>query len=60
MGVWVTIWVVLMMFWLFFGTYIAWEPARPHIVGNTIIPWLCVLILGLVLFGAIPGATIPR
>ena len=57
MSVWVVIWVVLMMFWLFFGCYTCWEPQKPHLVAATIIPWLCVLILGLILFGAIsPGA----
>lgn len=54
--IWVVIWVVLMMFWLFFGAYTNWDPARPVVLGTTLIPWLCVLILGLVLFGAVtPG-----
>ncbi len=53
MGIWVTIWVVLMIFWLFFGCWSTWDAARPVGVGTTIIPWLCVLILGLILFGAI-------
>lgn len=56
MTVWVVVWVVLMMLWLFHGCYYTWEPARPVLLGNTLIPWLAVLILGLVLFGAIsPG-----
>lgn len=54
MSVWLVIWVVLMMFWLFFGCYSYWEPARPHLLGNTLIPWLCVLILGLSIFGGLP------
>jgi hypothetical protein len=45
-----TIFVVLMMFWLFFGSYLSWDPARPYGLGNTIIPWLCVAILGFVVF----------
>lgn len=53
MTIWVVIWVVLMMFWLFFGCYSGWEPAKPYLLGNTIVPWLCVLILGLVIFGAV-------
>ncbi len=58
MTVWVVVWVVLMMFWLFFGCYVCWEPSKPHVcLGGTIIPWLCVLILGLVLFGAISPGT---
>jgi hypothetical protein len=56
MTVWVVIWVCLMMFWLFGGCYWTWDPARPHVLGNTLIPWLCVLIIGLVVFGAVsPG-----
>jgi hypothetical protein len=58
MTVWVVIWVVLMMFWLFFGCWWTWEPQRPAALGSTIIPWLCVLILGLILFGAIPPGPI--
>lgn len=51
--IWVVIWVVLMMFWLFFGTYMSYDKDRPYGVGTTIIPWACVLILGLVIFGAV-------
>ncbi len=59
MTVWVVIWVVLMMFWLFYGGYIAYDPARPLHLGGTLIPWLCVLILGLIIFGAIsPGPVV--
>lgn len=54
--IWLVIWVVLMLFWLFFGCYSTWDAAKPAGVGTTVIPWLCVLILGLVLFGAFnPG-----
>jgi hypothetical protein len=52
--IYIVIWTVLMMFWLFFGCYTSWDPARPAVLGNTLIPWLCVLIIGLVLFGALP------
>jgi hypothetical protein len=56
MTVWVVVWVVLMMFWLFFGCWWGWNPAAPAGLGNTLIPWLCVLILGLIVFGAVnPG-----
>jgi hypothetical protein len=48
----VVVWVVLMMFWLLFGCYWTYSKEAPAGVGNTIIPWVCVLILGLVLFGA--------
>jgi hypothetical protein len=47
----VVIFVVLMMFWLFFGCYSGYDPAKPHMLGNTLIPWLCVAILGWILFG---------
>jgi hypothetical protein len=53
MTIWLVIWVVLMLFWLFFGCWTTWDPARPIGLGTTIIPWLCVLILGLVIFGAV-------
>ncbi len=54
MGVWVTIWVVLMMFWLFGGGYWGYDPAKPQLlIGNTLVPWLCMLIIGLIVFGAI-------
>lgn len=54
--IWIVIWVVLMMFWLFFGCYIGYEPAKPYLLGTTIVPWFCVLILGLILFGALSVA----
>lgn len=50
--IWLVIWVVLMLFWLFFGCYLTWAPDRPAALGTTVIPWLCVLILGLIVFGA--------
>ena len=54
--IWCVIWTCLMLFWLFFGCYSGWNPATPNLgplIGSTIIPWACVLILGLVLFGGI-------
>ncbi len=56
--IWLVIWVVLMMFWLFFGCWSGWDPAKPYGLGTTIIPWLCVLILGLVVFGAVSSGPI--
>jgi hypothetical protein len=59
MTIWVVIWVVLMMFWLFGYGYVSYDPGRPHMILGTILPWLCVLILGLILFGAVsPGPVI--
>lgn len=40
------IWIVLMCLWLFFGGYYYWDAQHPHMIGGTIIPWLCVAILG--------------
>ena len=51
--IWVIIWVVLMLFWLFFGCYHTWDKERPTGIGTTLIPWLCVVILGLFIFGAL-------
>jgi hypothetical protein len=52
------IFVVLMMFWLFCGSYPMWggpEPNRGVLLGSSIIPWICVAILGWILFS---GATV--
>lgn len=56
--IWAVIWTVLMCFWLFFGCWLYWEPNRPVALGGTLIPWLCVLILGLILFGAIGAGAV--
>jgi hypothetical protein len=54
--IWCVIWVVLMVLWLFGGTYVNRAADRTVIVGGTLIPWCCVLILGLIVFGAFsPG-----
>lgn len=48
------IFVVLMLFWLFCGTAPVWGGPNPPTwapLGNSIIPWLCVAILGWVVFG---------
>ena len=54
--IWLVIWVVLMMFWLFGGGYYVYNGpnASPVAFGTgTLIPWLRVLILGLILFGGV-------
>lgn len=56
--IWLVIWVVLMMFWLFYGGYHSWNPQSPAALGTTLIPWLCVLILGLVVFGAVGSGAV--
>lgn len=53
--IWMVVWICLMLLWLAFGCYSGWDAANPRGLGNTIIPWACVLILGLVVFGAVEG-----
>lgn len=50
------IFVVLMMFWLGLGGYTTYDKERPYNLGNTLIPWLCVAILGWILFNGVPIA----
>jgi len=43
-----------MILWLFGGGYYSYDAAKPQaLIGGTLVPWVCVLILGLVLFGGI-------
>lgn len=53
MSFWAVVWVVLMLFWLFFGCATTWDPVKPRSVGLVLIPWLCVALLGAILFGAV-------
>lgn len=48
------VFVVLMMFWLFFGCYSSYIPDKPYLVGTTLIPWLCVAILGYERWSGVP------
>jgi hypothetical protein len=56
--IWCVIWTVLMIFWLLYGGYTTWDPQRPAVLGSTLIPWACVLILGLILFGGVAGGPV--
>jgi len=58
--IWIIVWVVLMILWLVFGCYVNRDPARRAELGGTLIPWACVLILGLFVFGAFGPAVFPR
>lgn len=61
MTVWIVVWVVLMMFWLFGYGFINYNKegiVRGAFIAEFLIPWLCVLILGLVVFGAVSPGTI--
>ena len=53
------VWIVLMMFWLFFGSYIGWDASKPYMIGNTLVPWFCVLIVGVLLFYSLSTGTAP-
>jgi hypothetical protein len=51
------IWTVLMMFWLLGGGYYNSTQPAPNWRGwgvGSLVPWVCVLILGLILFGGLP------
>ena len=50
--IWLVIWVVFMIVWFCFGCY-SFDRSQPHSLGGYLIPWICTLILGLVVFGAI-------
>ena len=61
MTIWVVIWVVFMILWLVGGGFVCYEgPAfnGRHFIGYSLIPWVCVLILGLIMFGAVSGGPI--
>jgi hypothetical protein len=45
---WFILWVMFMVMWLFGGGY--YNTDRRALGANCILPWLCVLILGIVLF----------
>ncbi len=47
------VYVVLMVVWPLFGSYIVWDATRPYALGQVFIPWILFLILGLVAFGAL-------
>lgn len=44
------VFVVLMLLWLFLGCYTGWpaggNPPIGPLLGTTLLPWLCVAILG--------------
>lgn len=59
MSIWLVVWVVLMILWLFGGSYLTWDANNPRALGGTLLPWVCVLILGLVVFGAVGAPAAP-
>ncbi len=54
---WMILWMILMVVWLVFEGG-GWDRTNPRAIGGSIIPWACVLILGLWLFGAIGGPNV--
>jgi hypothetical protein len=54
MSVLAVVFVVLMVLWLFGGVYLGYGTDRATLaplVGHTLIPWLCVAILGWIVLG---------
>ncbi len=64
MSVWMVVWVVLMMMWFFAGSYWSYNGPTPNPMNwgaSCLIPFLCVLLLGLMYFGAIsPGVPVQQ
>lgn len=57
------VFVVLMMFWLFGGGYVVYSGTTPspmYFGAYTLIPWLCVAILGYVIFSGNTGTVVVR
>jgi hypothetical protein len=58
----IVVFVVLMMFWLFAGGYVSYQGDRFNPVGfgsGTLVPWLCVAILGYEIYGGRPRNPLP-
>ncbi len=53
------VWIMFMVFWLVFGCSTNWDPTKPRVIlGSTVVPWVCVFILGLIVFGAFGPVTV--
>jgi hypothetical protein len=54
------VFVVLMILWLFWGGW-TMDRQRPFMLGGTLIPWICVLIVFLFTVGAFgpPSRDVP-
>jgi hypothetical protein len=54
----IVVWVVLMILWLFGGGFVAYGEGKFNgrdFAGYTLIPWICVAIIGYKLFENAPG-----
>lgn len=60
MSFWAVVFIVCMIVWLFGGAYWSYDAARPYLLGNTLLPWACVAILGYILLGGGGGAAVLR
>jgi len=58
-GIFGVVFVVLMILWLVLGCWVGYGDGSPAnfrpIVGNTLIPWVCVAILGYIVLGGPSG-----
>jgi hypothetical protein len=52
------IFVVLMILWLFWGGW-TFDRTSPQSLGGTLLPWLCVAIVGYVVFAG-PAVVVAR
>ncbi len=60
--IWLVIWVVFMIFWLLGAGFVSYDGGvfnGRNFLGYSFIPWVCVLILGLVVFNAFGGGPAP-
>jgi hypothetical protein len=52
MSIWGILWIILMLFWLLGYCFV--EPFNGRQFGaRVLVPWLCVLLVGLVVLGEI-------
>lgn len=59
--IWLVIWVVFVIFWLFGGGHYIYNSPNPNLMWfgtGTFIPWLCVLVVGLVAFGVLDASAV--
>lgn len=47
--------VVLLVLWPILGCYHTYDPARPYLMGNTLLPWICMCILTWIVLNGLPG-----
>jgi hypothetical protein len=63
MTLWAIVFVVLMLFWLFGGGFVAYSGGAfngRYFGGYTLLPWCCVAILGYMILGGGPAVVVVR